>query len=246
MPETLQRVPVPLSNGHRQGFTLVELLVVIGIIALLISILLPTMQSARKAAERTNCQANLQQLGQLWHMYANDNKLNFPDNNQSYGTWELIDGWQKDNFVLTYKFRNGKVFYCPGKRSWTGGSLPWEDWDRASGSSAPGTTWVLGYAIYAASDNAYAWASSNNKDLLPPYKANEKRLADRPLIMDIVLKYGPPYVPFITWGYSAHMGKNSRPDGANTLYGDGHAAWKNWGDIKRKLVDYPNQFERWW
>ena len=69
----------------------------------------------------------MRQIGQLWHMYANDNHLSFPDNAQGYGTWELIDDWQKTNFVDKYKFRNGKVFYCPSFIGWTGGAFSDED-----------------------------------------------------------------------------------------------------------------------
>jgi type II secretory pathway pseudopilin PulG len=49
----------------------VELLVVIGIIALLVSILLPTLNRARESARRTKCLANLRGIGQMVNMYAN-------------------------------------------------------------------------------------------------------------------------------------------------------------------------------
>jgi prepilin-type N-terminal cleavage/methylation domain-containing protein/prepilin-type processing-associated H-X9-DG protein len=65
---------LPRSSRLRRGFTLVELLVVIGIIAMLIAILMPMMAKARLASQSVVCRANLKQISVALYSYGIDNK----------------------------------------------------------------------------------------------------------------------------------------------------------------------------
>ena len=73
-------------SASRKGFTLVELLVVIGIIALLISILLPSLNRARETANRVKCGSNLRQIGQAILLYSNENKGAYPRTKYNAGS----------------------------------------------------------------------------------------------------------------------------------------------------------------
>jgi prepilin-type processing-associated H-X9-DG protein len=66
-------------NSSKRAFRLVELLVVIGIIAVLISILLPALGRARKQANMVSCQSNLKQIGQVITIYLNENRQTMPN-----------------------------------------------------------------------------------------------------------------------------------------------------------------------
>src|SRR6476661_7843832 len=89
-----RRTPPP------RAFTLVELLVVIGIIAVLIALLFPVFSKAREQANRTKCLSNLRTIGQAAFVYANNNHDRLPNGNDPYA-WDdpAAANWVMKNFA---------------------------------------------------------------------------------------------------------------------------------------------------
>lgn len=121
----------PQSSRRTAGFTLIEVLVVVAIIALLISILLPSLAGAKEISRRTVCVANLHQQGLGMMPYAQDNKGLLPQRGSfSYYIAERIE-WHLPQVTVAPKdlgkkvpVNNGmlfgryvgkdlKIFYCP-------------------------------------------------------------------------------------------------------------------------------------
>jgi prepilin-type N-terminal cleavage/methylation domain-containing protein/prepilin-type processing-associated H-X9-DG protein len=94
----------------RGGFTLIELMVVIAIIAILAAILLPVFAQARERARQSTCASNLQQIGQGALLYKQDS-------DEKYPPIELVENTVSWKDLLLPYIRNKTVFQCPSNPS---------------------------------------------------------------------------------------------------------------------------------
>ena len=115
-----------IQIGHH-GFTLVELLVVVAIIAILASLLLPALSRARQSAHNAVCQSNLRQQAIGLAMYVGDNGVYSPSVTQNGRTWQMWmnyleryvgDKWPSNNVIPGVANENPAwrtgVYACPG------------------------------------------------------------------------------------------------------------------------------------
>lgn len=152
----------------RRAFTLVELLVVMGIIAILIALFLPAVQKVREAANRMICASQLRQLGIALHHYHLDYEA-FPPgitcssedlaNGDATGFAYLLPYIEQDNVHKTYNFGAPwyhasnysavgtpiKMFYCPSNRS--SGSMDLTPWAVQFSCALPPTAASTDYAF---------------------------------------------------------------------------------------------------
>jgi prepilin-type N-terminal cleavage/methylation domain-containing protein/prepilin-type processing-associated H-X9-DG protein len=112
-------------RSSRSAFTLVELLVVVGIIALLVGMLLPALNRAQAASRKIKCLSNLRSIGQAMVNYSTDNRgyivpaFNIPTRGQVCLAPAAMEGWpailDRDGYLKSADLSRSTdtVFYCP-------------------------------------------------------------------------------------------------------------------------------------
>jgi prepilin-type processing-associated H-X9-DG protein/prepilin-type N-terminal cleavage/methylation domain-containing protein len=246
----------PLRRSSRRGFTLVELLVVIGMITVLIAILLPALSRARDQANRIKCGANLRGIGQALTMYT-----------QQYRAYP--GAFFGDSFIWPVRLRpflggSKAVFHCPSRDD----SFRWPD-VVVDGYAASRYLLQLGYeegepVLRGTMHFSYGYNLSGTDELKP--LDLQKGLGITPRIRNVNPAWGAPHgnysrvvgdmpaarirnpAEMIAIADSDGNGRYDfevfpcRPDegfagrihggGANVLFCDGHVTWYRQEDLR--------------
>ncbi len=200
--------------SSKKAFTLIELLVVIAIIALLLSILMPSLRSARNQAKGVTCRNNLKQIGLAFILYTEDNEGKFPRNG---GIWIVrflpYIGGQGDQ---DEDYREMGVYNCP---------------------SYPNKEQTLDYVINSWKDGVtehigYSPVSDFRRPASKVFLADNEDGPSRPIIREDIDLGGrgnfdvwhPSHLPSGADG-QRRVAKARHRDGCNVAFMDGGSDW---------------------
>jgi prepilin-type N-terminal cleavage/methylation domain-containing protein/prepilin-type processing-associated H-X9-DG protein len=239
-----------IGRKCRRGFTLVELLVVIGIIAVLVSILLPALSSARKQAQQVKCISNMRQLMIAVLGYVNDNNSYLPYTNQdapkSSGVYDY--GWlyqtsaasspplptDVENGVL-YKYVNSAdIFKCPMWDATAAVNMNILTSFTMNESACAGNTLLGNYkAIHAVMPSFKISQITDVAEKVLFWEADENSTSTANVWNDGTSR---PTEEVLATRHNK---------GANTAYLDGHAEWLPQSQFLLDAAS-PNANELWW
>lgn len=236
-----------------RGFSLIELLVVISIIAMLLSILAPTLQQAREHGKRAVCLINLRQLTYAWLMYTDDNGGKIVNGSSGFGknkegthhgndqpSW--VDGvlivlaQQQGNMELAEAFlKSPQDLTEVGGRPRRGTNLLYRYCENVKFFKCPtgGKGQVVTYQIVDSMNGAATWADAAEKHIAGPVATHMSELT-RPSDRFVWVDEG--YTGWDTWTVKWDVPEWHDPvplrhgKGTTWSYADGHAVYHKWLD----------------
>ena len=236
------------TTSWRVGFTLIELLVVISIIALLLAILMPSLQLAKDHAKTLLCQTKTKDMALAFQIYANEHRY-LPhaytygrrmDENGNPTTSTGSGGIFALNTLVVLQMEKYGIdpltgYICPANKSgyarrwWEGGGNPGDPWaDRAElDNRKHGSFYADDYCFYAYLDgqdlppNTVAF---NPENVFAPVATHNRMSSRHALLGDLVLQ------AFESEGHAwCHHWDYGHRKGFSTAYGDAHVEWSNMG-----------------
>lgn len=212
-------------------FTLIEMLVVIGIIGILATILLPALTYARESARKGTCLNNLRQIGLGMLTYANEFG-NFPRVNTAPNNIPDVMDIESAEALETYGIPMAaegiNLWKCPSSNFFAKGELDGEIKLYGIKNSIP----YPNYAIMTNWINQEAYDAVNSPGLSP---TNISKDSTGPICGDDINNWTGPDNdgnpgPQI---YGSHSKENGDAMGGNQVFSDGHGKWYNFLDIRK-------------
>lgn len=131
------------AEKRAEAFTLIELLVVIAIIALLLAILIPSLQRAKEQSYKIVCGNNMRQLGLGLRMFGDDNDGQIPSHPGAWWLWDIA--YSTTNYLMSKTGGSRDIFYCPSDHTKNGDMAICWQYSQAYGGSWPYDTIVGEY-----------------------------------------------------------------------------------------------------
>lgn len=220
------------------GFTLIEVLVVVAIIALLISILLPSLRAAREASKSSACLSQQHQIGVSVSVYAHDNKGLLP---RQYASWiEWLPAPTHKSFSKTLGNATS-VFYCPNDELAPQGAELWrnptaEFANHVTDSGRTETLYMHEIGYYYLGNPTYPGSGDPDKlwvDVNRNGKTRDEyviRIDEKTGLEVVILSCRVPQGPREEW-LLKHP-KDDKRGYSNVLFGDAHAERRPYHKVK--------------
>ena len=214
----------PTVPAHRRlAFTLIELLVVVAIIALLVSILLPSLRQARELARRAVCVANQHHIALAQSMYANENN-GWSARISYHGSWQggHPGGYGNENGVYGYAAWMIDAEYPGGTGPVGPGLLVWHDFLSDDGHILYCPTQSDHSCIY---DGVVGWSNWGKLYNPSPGYENEYAMVVMGLWGRKSQRATEQIRALISDMWYANHHHDAHPDGVNVGFSDGSAFW---------------------